>query len=293
MPDSNFKIIKSKYPYPELKPCVPENAHGFFPPEKGAFFTEIKPMALIVELGSWLGTSTRWWLTHSSANVICVDTWRGSIEHQDTTRIDYEEIRSILVNMHDTFIVNQWAWRDRLAVLRMPSLDGLKVLHECEISPDFIFIDASHQFQDVYKDFQFSNRYFPDAMYGGDDWNWINKSQGHRLTVQEAVRKFADENFISVITNGNCWKTSREKSVLRIIVEKYRQGQHQAAIQDFIKVSSKIDKGQFLRLLNTLTDEKMTDDLKEFMGVVCENLTEECAEDRRILEFVFRRLKGL
>jgi hypothetical protein len=185
-----------KYKYPDEVPNVEKNDHGWFSKWHYKLIVPlVKDKKLVLELGSWYGKSTRAWLANSNAKVICVDTWQGSIEHDGMD----------LSKLYDTFIKNQSEWKDRVYPVRMKTEDGLKEIKNCGINPDFIYIDASHQYEDVYSDVKFCYESFKNALICGDDWMWRNKSQGNKRTVQMAVTKFCSENGLTVSSNTHAW----------------------------------------------------------------------------------------
>jgi hypothetical protein len=190
------------YKYPMSYSKVPKDDHGWFPKwNEELLIPNVKNKKLVVELGSWLGKSARVWLNNSDAKVICIDTWAGSIEHTDKR----EDIIGKLPSLKDTFLNNQEHWRDRVFPVQMNTVKGMGELKKYGIEPDFIYIDASHQYEDVYTDISLAYNYFPNAFICGDDWGWRNKSQNKRRTVQEAVKEFCKNNKIDYEYNKWAW----------------------------------------------------------------------------------------
>jgi len=188
--------------FPYIKPNVNPDPHGWFGEKNKSF---LKPLVadkkIILELGSWLGKSTRWFLDNSkAANILCVDTWKGSIEHQTKKGIDVK-----LPNLLDTFVVNCWNYRHKILYFQKDTISGMKEIHDLKIMPDFIYVDASHQYEDVLNDLQTAYDLFPNALICGDDWSWKNKSQEKRRTVRQAVYTFCINNGLKVTDNGHVW----------------------------------------------------------------------------------------
>lgn len=199
-----LKKLKGDFPYPTIKPELPPDPHGWLSHHVEKMFKPlIKNTKCIIEIGSWLGLSTRFWLENSDAHVICIDTWEGSPEHQ-TLKGAMEK----LPTLYETFIVNQWKWRDRVTPIKMWSTEALKLLTKYEIEPDFIYIDANHEFNDVYLDIVASRSCFPAALIGGDDWNFKNKLPGRNLekTVQKAVRVYCGNFKEEFVANHWAWR---------------------------------------------------------------------------------------
>ena len=102
----------------------------------------------IVEIGCWMGRSTRALADHAAGTIWAVDTWNGSEEHQ-----------SALVDKHPDWLYQQFCanLQDRIASLkvvpiRMESIKAASLLGKNSF--DMVFIDASHDFEAVSADIQ-------------------------------------------------------------------------------------------------------------------------------------------
>jgi len=194
------------YKYPVDYPTVPKDDHGWFTEwNEKLLLPQVKDKKLVLELGSWLGKSTRKWLTNSEANVICIDTWQGSLEHNEK-RLD---VKDKLQTLKDTFLNNQSEWKNRVYPVQATTVNGLAIVREYQVSPDFIYIDADHSYESVFIDLTMSYSFFPNAFICGDDWNWHNRNQGKRTTVQEAVKEFCRVNKLKYINNHWAWYIER------------------------------------------------------------------------------------
>lgn len=166
--------LRQLYPWPQDKPDLESINHGWFynPQKIQALKSIIKPdYQVLLEIGAWLGQSTRVLLdANPDAHVISIDHWKGSQEHSGFRY-------TFLPVLFETFLVNCWDFRDRLVPVRETSLNGLEIVAECNVQPDLILVDASHEYQDVLKDIETSHRLFPNAIICGDDYNWIPPSQ--------------------------------------------------------------------------------------------------------------------
>jgi hypothetical protein len=177
--------------FPAEKPDVPPNPQGWFSPENAAVLARLLNSATrqVIELGSWLGMSTRHIASCApNATIFAVDHWLGSSEH-------IIEFRHLLENLYETFLVNCWEYRDRIVPCRADTSTGLIVLHHYNVSPDLIYIDASHDYESVRRDIKMCRQYFPSAQIVGDDWGWTS--------VRRAVIDELGENAIDA--TGNCW----------------------------------------------------------------------------------------
>ena len=111
-----------------------------------------------VEIGSWKGKSSAYMaveIANSYKNIefSCVDTWEGSIEHQDRNDLD---------SLYNTFIENMKPLEKYYSSLRMASLDAVNRFEDDSL--DFVFIDASHEYEDVKNDII---AWFPKVKSGG------------------------------------------------------------------------------------------------------------------------------
>jgi hypothetical protein len=113
---------------------------------------------LIVELGSWLGQSARWFLKHCpNATVVAVDTWLGSCEH-------ILKRQAILPTLYETFLVNNWEWQDRLIPFRNTSLAALNFVHGLGLKPDVVYFDSDHSYWGLTAELETTLELFPDAL---------------------------------------------------------------------------------------------------------------------------------
>jgi hypothetical protein len=111
-----------------------------------------------VEVGAWKGKSTAYICVElANANkkidFFVVDTWNGSAEHKANPEI---------TNLYDIFISNMKSLENFYHPMRMTSLEAAEKFADNSI--DFIFIDASHEYQDVYNDLK---AWYPKLKNGG------------------------------------------------------------------------------------------------------------------------------
>jgi len=109
-----------------------------------------------VEVGSWKGKSSSFMaveIINSGKQILfdCVDTWEGGKEHQGD---------SCISRLFEIFQENMEPLEGYYNAIKMKSMEAVK-LYEDE-SIDFIFIDASHEYEDIKDDIS----------------NWILKLRG-------------------------------------------------------------------------------------------------------------------
>lgn len=187
--------LKKMFPFPASEPDVPLSDHGWFGLEneellKAALGPHTK---VVLELGSWLGKSTRF-IAQAAPNaaLIALDHWLGSAEHKINPTL-----RPMLPILHETFLKNCWALRDRLIPLRANTVPGMKLVHGHGILPDLVYVDAAHDYQSVRADIMTALELFPDALLCGDDFQWPG--------VAQAVRERVSEGAMTALVKGNAW----------------------------------------------------------------------------------------
>jgi predicted O-methyltransferase YrrM len=141
---------------------------------------------LVVELGAWLGLSTRFIANKApGARIISVDHWKGSPEHNTD-----ERYAKLLPRLYETFQARCWDYREQIVPLRVTTLDGLRQVAEHGLKPDFIYVDAEHTYQAVTAELNLAHQLFPEAVLSGDDYDWPG--------VRQAVNVFARQNGLLV-----------------------------------------------------------------------------------------------
>jgi len=193
--ESLFQRLASKYPWPVEKPDVPVHPHGWCDEPNQTMLSSLldDSTQLVVELGSWLGSSAHFILEHApQAKLICVDHWFGSLEHQES---GWEYLRERIPTLYETFLVNLWEVRSRVVPLRTDSTCGLREIHRLGLKPDLIYIDASHDYHNAFEDMQTALDLFPGSIICGDDW--------HYEGVRQAASELAQEYGKTILTEGN------------------------------------------------------------------------------------------
>lgn len=160
----------------------------------------------MLEIGTFLGLSTRLWLNcDPELTVICVDPWISPKAHEWTESWalkGWPEIHHKVI--HDLFLSSNWDYRDRIIPIRGASPDELGAVHACGVEPDLIYVDGDHSYEGVMKDLTECYRLFPNALLTGDDWNW-DKHFCPPQSVREAVIEFSEARDWSVQSKKNTW----------------------------------------------------------------------------------------
>jgi hypothetical protein len=84
-------------------------------------------------------------IANSDKNIefYCIDTWQGSFEHKDSKEID---------SLYDIFTENMKPLDKYYKKIRNNSIEASNQFEDNSL--DFVFIDASHEYEDVKKDIQ-------------------------------------------------------------------------------------------------------------------------------------------
>jgi hypothetical protein len=191
---ASLESLQEKYSWPQSKPSVKSDNQSMFSNDKQLKQVLNNRMKLIIELGSWLGSSTRFILDQSpKATVIAIDHWKGSSEHQKKPHYQNK-----LEHLYETFLVNCWHYKHRLIPMKTTTQEGLREIADAGLMPDLIYIDAAHDFDSVLADISLSYKLFPNAILTGDDWSWTS--------VRQAVEYFAQHNNMNVVASRNFWQ---------------------------------------------------------------------------------------
>jgi predicted O-methyltransferase YrrM len=148
---------------------------------------------MVIELGSWLGSSTRF-IADRCKHVIAIDHWKGGPEHHNST---WQSIKGRLPKLYETFLRNCWSRKDKITPLKMDTVEGLTECSKAGVSPNLIYIDASHEYTDVIADLTLAAKLFPKALIIGDDWE--------RKGVHQAVMNYTYSKDIVLKVYGNVW----------------------------------------------------------------------------------------
>jgi hypothetical protein len=152
---------------------------------------------LVVELGAWLGLTTRFLADQApNAVVVAIDHWLGSPEHHQRP-----EWQVMLPTLHETFLALCWPYRERIVPLRMTTLAGLRLLGDYGLAPDLIDVDAEHSYEAVLSELELSAHLFPKAALVGDGYP--------HPSVGRAVDEFAARHALVIRTAGAGWKLVR------------------------------------------------------------------------------------
>jgi len=163
---------------------------------------EMPKNAHLVEVGVWLGKSIIYLaeqcrLLGKPVTIYAVDTWMGSDEdfHQDYIKYLSGIKPDGLYHKFRNNIMRYQVW-DLITVVRMDSLVAANSFLNEDL--DFVFIDASHKYEDVKADIgAWYPKVKPGCMLAGHDFNC------------EDVSRAVKEKFEYYETNYNTWRVRK------------------------------------------------------------------------------------
>jgi hypothetical protein len=133
----------------------------------------------IFEIGSWKGRSTRALADNTSGRVHAVDTWNGSAEHQGMAELQDDAL-------FDEFKANT-ADLKNVVITRCESLREARNVTQLGPLPDMVFIDGSHDYENVKADIQaWKPLLTKDGLLCGHDYSWPGVKQAVDELLPEA-----------------------------------------------------------------------------------------------------------
>jgi hypothetical protein len=172
---------------------------------------ERKPK-LAVEVGSWKGMSTN---TIANAmkdvghgTLICVDTWLGAIEFwtgsdRFQSKSEMLEKKFGFPQVYWTFLTNmkRQGHTEIVVPFPIPSTMAQEVFVIKKWSPEYIYLDASHEYRDVKNDIELWWQVLaPGGVMLGDDYD-----TSYWPGVVKAVDEFIADHGLNLGTDGPTW----------------------------------------------------------------------------------------
>ena len=156
-----------------------------------------------VEVGVWKGRSASFMgveIINSNKDIKfdCIDTWEGSVEHKEFDIVVNKEL-------YNLFIENIEPVKNVINPIKLSSLDAVN-LYDDE-SLDFVFIDASHEYEDVKNDIL---AWLPKVKVGGilagHDYGWcVDVRRAVHEVLGEGADSYTDQYGIAYKTYNDPW----------------------------------------------------------------------------------------
>lgn len=174
-----------------------ESIEGWFDYNDVSLYEEMvslsKDGSVFVEIGCFKGRSTVAMCElikkhNKKIKFVAVDHFKGSWEHQDDPTIK---------NLFNIFLENTKEYHGYFHIMPQPSEHSAGFFEDKTI--DFVYIDASHDYESVKQDL---NLWHPKiktgGTIGGHDYGWES--------VKQAVDEFAFANNLQIKKYGVSWK---------------------------------------------------------------------------------------
>ena len=158
---------------------------------------------VFVEIGCYLGRSSCCAAeiikkSKKEIKLFCIDHWKGSVDDSPAHK-DYMPEKA-----YEIFLKNTQEHHDILIPIKKSSTQASKDFKDLSI--DYVFIDASHDYKNVSKDIKL---WFPKTKkIGGHDYH------SHFPGVIKAVKEFKKENNLNLKITGNIWELTRKKDIV-------------------------------------------------------------------------------
>jgi len=186
------------------------DAHGWGgqSPAFGELIAQTKPQ-LVIEVGTWKGASALEMARVTRelglpTQILCVDTWLGALEfwmdQNDPDRYLSLQLENGYPTVYYQFLANvcHRGFQDRIIPFPQTAATAALWLRTHAITASMIYLDASHEEEDVFEDLcNYWDLLSPGGFLFGDDYSW----DGVRL----AVERFAKEEQIKVSFVEDKW----------------------------------------------------------------------------------------
>ena len=202
--NENIQLLSDKYPWPQNQPEVDPVEWVLDGGGKKLVFNRIQKdnPFLIVEIGSFLGSSLKQWLEYSpNVYVIAIDPWEGEWWAEYAQKHGRENLVKQLSEDNGpymTFLSSQWKYRDRIFPVRGMSPEKLYEIADLGIQPDLVYFDSDK----VGGDIEIAHTLFPNAILTGDDWTW---GVGEGYPIRKTAKSFAKKYGYKIVADRATW----------------------------------------------------------------------------------------
>jgi SAM-dependent methyltransferase len=158
------------------------------------YFDIVNPK-LVIEVGSWKGASAIHMAKtlrekYDDFEIVCVDTWLGSVEHWEGTGDFIDRQQHGRATIYYQFLSNviHEGLTDYITPFPIDSLNAAEFFKRKNIKPDIVYIDAGHEYTSVKCDlYEYSQVLREGGYMIGDDWH-------HEPIKRAAIELFTDND---------------------------------------------------------------------------------------------------
>lgn len=142
--------------------------YGWFPKENEETLAKLikeNNIKTVIEIGCFLGKSTKFFVDQG-CDVVSIDTFEGA---SDLNRC--EEVIKRLPNLYEQFLFNlkELGIEDKVTVFKGTSEDAYNYFtYSKSPNADLIFIDGSHEYEDVKNDIKMWSQRYKKVLCGDD-----------------------------------------------------------------------------------------------------------------------------
>ena len=223
-----WELFFNRNPYADFNHTgYPDDRQGWGSthPIFGTLIQALKP-ALIVEVGSWKGASAINMAQIAAGfglrpAIVCVDTWLGTIESYTWRRAQPSLHTDLLLrngwpHLYYQFLTNvvRAGFAEQIVPLPQTSQIGLRIIQEVGLRPDLLYIDASHDYNDVKQDLALAWDCVAEngVIFGDDYLSWAG--------VTKAVDEFCASRNLIVIGCPGKFAIARQGNILELLGQK-------------------------------------------------------------------------
>lgn len=211
--DVRTKLYGSHDPYDNLNILEPDlQGWSTSTAEFERCIEELRPK-IIVEAGTWKGWSAFRMVEicqkyYDDFQIICIDTWLGSVEHWildfQNEEGHIKNVRDSLKNgrcqLYEQFLSNvvHMGMNKHITPFAIDATNGAYTLFNLGIIPDMVYIDAGHEYQSVKMDLMtYAGLLRPGGYLLGDDWHYAPIKQAVKDVFKEkGVTELSDEKYL-------------------------------------------------------------------------------------------------
>lgn len=216
--ETGMEKLRETYPWPDKRPNLKMVPWALDAGGRHLVVEQIqeKRLAIILEIGVFLGGSAKIWLDSSpNVVVIAVDSWQNWPGIGDFARKHHqpewvaEQLLCDEEAFYRTFLSNLWDDRDRIIPMRSKALDALDELNKLGVKPDLVYLDSDKSGSEL----EICKKFFPKAILTGDDWffgtdRFWRADAGY--PIRKPVREFCQRHKKNLRIDRHTWVITEE-----------------------------------------------------------------------------------
>jgi hypothetical protein len=149
---------------------------------------------VIIEVGCFLGRSTRALADNTDGVIYAVDPWRGAVYNDDGTvafMSNDDDFNQFYCNLY------RYVESEKVIICRSLFEEWQGINHPSVFNCDFLFLDGDHRYDSVIRDIELALKFNPKVLAGHD----------YGCVYWPGVQKAVNEKFPSVGVEDTIWWT--------------------------------------------------------------------------------------